>query len=287
MGPDGRGKFSFRGTAEDAQLLQTVLSFYDRFAAQNATNPRLEGEAARAYLKVASLHSFMGRGDDDAEQALRRAIAILDGLVGRYPDERPYRSMLVDAYLLTDPWRAEAGSLDRIESWLRRARQLAEGLAAEAPDDAESARRLVKVLARLGAALQQLNVLDEAEACYRESIRRADELVKRTEWPERVRLDRLAARESLAVLLAERGRRDEALAELGSSAAEIREFPAEQGGMNVPLFDRAEGAAELYRTLGDEEKADALSALAAEIQERRNGGPRDHGPMGRGPRGSR
>jgi len=49
-GPPNRG-----GAQSNAALLQSILMFYDRFARQNETEPRLQGEAAWAYFKVGNL----------------------------------------------------------------------------------------------------------------------------------------------------------------------------------------------------------------------------------------
>ncbi len=113
--PPGRGN-----PEEDTALLQSILTFYDRFAHQNATNPRLEGEAAWAYRKVGALYDRLGKSAD-AEEAYARAIAIFEQLAARYPENPEYRSKLVQTFDMADPHSADASSLKRIEDWLRRA----------------------------------------------------------------------------------------------------------------------------------------------------------------------
>jgi hypothetical protein len=70
-----------------------MLTFYDRFAQRNETNPRLHGDAARAYFKVGALNDRMGR-DDEAKQAYVRAVELFKGLVAEYPDVPGYRTEL-------------------------------------------------------------------------------------------------------------------------------------------------------------------------------------------------
>ncbi len=59
-------------TENDAALFESILEFYDKFAARNDTNSRLQGEAARAHRKVAALYRWLGR-DEEADEAHDRA----------------------------------------------------------------------------------------------------------------------------------------------------------------------------------------------------------------------
>ena len=74
-------------SAEDAALLQKILDFYERFAAQNATNANLQIEAAKAYRRVADLQQRLGR-PLKAEAAFARATAILERLTDAAPAAR-------------------------------------------------------------------------------------------------------------------------------------------------------------------------------------------------------
>jgi serine/threonine protein kinase len=277
--PDGPRGPRMGGSTNITQLLQSVLSFYDRFAEQNATNPKLQGEAAWAYRKVAAIYLRIGR-DDDAEPARARAIGMLEDLAKQYPGDRSYRVKLVETYLMTDPWTADSAALGQLEARLRRARELAEGIVAEVPDDAESARDLVEVLGKQGATLQSLDRPDEAEACYRRAIDLSGTLFDRMERPWRAHLDRLAAREALAVLLTAQGRRDEALALADAMVAELGVL-IPQKGMTRPAIDRVHALVEIYQSLGQPKRSDEMTSWANELKIRPADGSPGHPDGGR------
>ncbi len=270
--PDGPRSMRTAGATTVTQLLQSVLSFYDRFAAQNATNPRLQGEAAWAYSKVAAIDQNIGRADD-AEAALARAIAMLEDLAAQYPADRSYRVKLVGTYMLSNPWSADPADLPRLESRLRRGRELAERLVADSPGDAESARDLAEILGRLGGTLQSLDRADEAEACYRRAIDLAGTIVDRLDHHERVRLDRVAVREALAMLQAAKGRRDEAVAQAEAMVDELRALDSERG-MTGPVADHVRALATIFKTLGAPERSADMTAWSERLARR----PFDGGP---------
>ncbi|QEL20315.1 serine/threonine-protein kinase [Limnoglobus roseus] len=102
-GPDGDGQrgrpFGGGGgpmpTGDPAAMLEAVLTFYEKFAEQNAANPALHGDAAkslkfqldaaRAYRKVGQLNAFLQR-NEKAETALKRSLAMLTDLSRQYSD---------------------------------------------------------------------------------------------------------------------------------------------------------------------------------------------------------
>ena len=77
-------------TENNAAILQTVLEFFDEFAARNETDSRLQGEAARAHRKVAALYRRLGH-DDRADEAHARATDRFERLVVLYPKVPEYR----------------------------------------------------------------------------------------------------------------------------------------------------------------------------------------------------
>src|SRR6185503_4804871 len=76
---------------DDAALLETVLNFYDRFAQRNATNPKLQREAAQAYRRVADLYVHL-ENYDQAASAFDRAASIYSVLARDFPSEIKYTS---------------------------------------------------------------------------------------------------------------------------------------------------------------------------------------------------
>ena len=62
-------------------VLQDALKFYDQFAKQNATNPKLQRETAKVHRRVGDIYERMGQYSK-AEQAYLRALAILQEEMG-------------------------------------------------------------------------------------------------------------------------------------------------------------------------------------------------------------
>jgi tetratricopeptide (TPR) repeat protein len=252
-----------------------VLKFYDRFSRQNATNPKLQGEAAWAYRKVGALYERLGR-DSEAEDAYARAIAIFEELVKQHPDVPEYRYKLVDTYDMADPWSADPSALERLEQRFRRAQALIDQLVAESPDDLQYAQTRVHVLSKLGVVLQHLNRAGDAATCYRQAIAVEGESIER--WPSNGRLcmDRAVTRQALALLLLERGGRDEALTLLDAAAADLKAIVTSQM-MRPPPPERFESLAEVFQRLGEPQRAEELTHWALDV------GARLHGPDDRGP----
>src|SRR5690606_1637423 len=72
LGPSRRGPFADE-QEDEAKLLQTVLTFYDAYAARNQTDPRLQLEAARALRRVGVLQRRLG-APAEAERAFASAL---------------------------------------------------------------------------------------------------------------------------------------------------------------------------------------------------------------------
>jgi len=271
-GPPGRGN-----PEEDTALLQTILTFYDRFAHQNATNPRLEGEAAWAYRKVGALYDRLGKRTD-AEEAYARAIAIFEQLAARYPDNPEYRSKLVQTFDMADPHSADLSSLKRIEDRLKRARKLIDQLVVRAPENAEYTWLRTRVYVKLGATLARLGQLDEAESCYQEAIAFLGKLIDRSPSNDAFRLDRATATEALATIALERSQRKEARALLEGALADMRILIT--SARTPPLHRRLRSLAAAFDKLGETARSQEITHWA-ELDEARPHPP-PHGGRGRG-----
>jgi tetratricopeptide (TPR) repeat protein len=244
----------------DTALLGSVLTFYDRFATRNATNPALEGEAAWAYRKVGVLNERLGR-PVEAEAAYARAIGILEGLVRRYPAAPEYRLRLVDTYDIVDPWSAESSTLDVMEKRLRRASELIDQLVAEGTGDINYAHAQVHVRAKLGMALQRLGRDKEAEDSYRQALDLEGAILSRRPNDGRTIFDRGTTRHALAMLLLNRGQTDQSKSLLNAAAAELKSLATTDQSRRPPpeLFDRL---ADAFEDLGEPDRAAEISGWA-------------------------
>ena len=183
--PDARllgnrpGDSLFVGPENDTALLQTVLTFYERFAQGNETNPRLQGEAAWAYFKVGSLCERLDR-PAEAKQSIAHAVNLLENLVARFPGVPEYRSRLVQIAIMTDPWSVDPQSLEPLEARLRKARTLIDQLAAQEPQKAEHIQDQIHVHAKLGTVFERRGQPEDALACYQRAIDLAGTLIERS-----------------------------------------------------------------------------------------------------------
>lgn len=86
------------GEANDKlAVLETILDFYDKFAEQNATHPRLQFEAAKANRRIGEMQWLLGRSEK-AEAAFRRAADSLETLRQGDPDAEPILLELLLTY---------------------------------------------------------------------------------------------------------------------------------------------------------------------------------------------
>lgn len=71
--------------SNNAELLDEILAFYEKFAEQNATNAKLRFDAARAYRRVAEIQFVLGRREK-GEAAIRTAVRMFEELREVHPD---------------------------------------------------------------------------------------------------------------------------------------------------------------------------------------------------------
>jgi tetratricopeptide (TPR) repeat protein len=255
--------------------LQSVLNFYDEFARQNARNPKLEEEAARAYGKVAALHRRLGRLVD-SEKANSRAISIYEDLIARFPEVRENRSRLVDVYVRAEPAVYTPESAEARVKQLQRALDILDDItASETQARATLLPNRVLAETRLAAAQQRLRQSNVAEASYRRALALYDELVGSTVLSGRSRYELAELKETFAAFLIDHGRPDEARAVLTGALEDTDKMARTETGWPLPLFDRYTALAESYRRLGDSAQAEALDRKAEEFAMR---GPQPPGP---------
>lgn len=284
------GRFRPRGSESDTSLLESVLTFYDRFARQNAQakNPKLQGEAAWAYRKVGALYHNLGR-DHEAAEAYARAIAMFEDLAKQVPANPEIRFNLVATYLMSDPWTADPADLPKIERHLSRALPIMKSLTEESPENFLDAQAMLQVEAKLGAALQRLDRPDDAEDHFRNGLQLAGSLIERSPGFFPWRLDRVAILEAIAGLHIADGRKTDAIKDLEAIADDLRTLES-QRRMAHPVADHLNTLSKMYEMLGETAKAEAITTGAETLDSRPSGGDhsgppdeppgrRDRGPM--------
>ena len=283
-GPPGSHQPAPELTENDAALYQSILEFYDKFAARNETNSRLQGQAARAHRKVAALYRWLGR-DEEADEAHDRATHRFEELVAQYPNELEYRFDLAKTYAMDDQ-DSRSIPAARVEQGILKALRLAQHLAEESPEKLDYVMAMARWKARLGASLLDLGRSTEAEAAYRESIAHDEWLADR--FYDRVGVYMVLApnREALVSILLAQGRRDEAkdlLAKAETELTAIESARSNRRGGGGYLSQRFSCLADSYNALGDSQHAAELTDRAKRF---RPSGPRDD-PGGRNGRDGR
>jgi tetratricopeptide (TPR) repeat protein len=157
---------------------------------------------------------------------------------------------------------------------------LIDQLAAESPENLDDTQAQVHVHAKLGVVLQRLKRPGDAEARYRKAIALGGSLIERSPRPARARFDRADVEEILARLQLERGQRDEARSLLDAAAADLQ-FLVTGIQRALPLEDRFESLAEVYRQLGETERAEDMGRWAQKAAVRHSQPGRE--PPGPGP----
>jgi hypothetical protein len=215
------------GVEENVALLQSVLHFYDRFAEQNETNPRLHQDAAKAYRRVWAIQQRLNQ-PAKAAAALERAVGLYENLVAQYPAARDYRYELAELCAHSGPGPAESPAA--AEKRLRRAAELAGSLHREAPEVADYRLLLGEVCGRLGALLEHRDRAGEAEAHYRQAVEALGP--KGLRLPAVAAAQLRAARLGLAEALLDRGEAGEARPLL-QAALQAVDAACSAGGRNL------------------------------------------------------
>jgi serine/threonine protein kinase len=204
--------------ADNAAILDALLAFYDKFVEQNATNPRLEFEAAKAHRRVGEMRSWL-RQTAQATASLRRAETLLDDLRARYPDREDVRAELVLTVLVRTFASAPRGEFPvGTEKDLLRVLELARTL-----KEWPRAYLAGSVWFRLGLVREQARDVAGAEEAYRAAVAGlAAPATGDDTRPPPVVGERAFARNALAWLLANTDRLPEARTVLEESVAELR-----------------------------------------------------------------
>lgn len=130
-GPDGRGPPDDRGgpgpnrgqipkeimareAGHRSALLEVVLGFYEKFAEQNSTNPKMQLDAAAAYRRVGEMNLQLQNQDKSAD-AYKRSTAIVDALLL----QNPHAPELLFEYIASASWaplpaRSDPAYADRV-----------------------------------------------------------------------------------------------------------------------------------------------------------------------------
>ncbi|VTU02289.1 serine threonine protein kinase : Protein kinase family protein OS=Singulisphaera acidiphila (strain ATCC BAA-1392 / DSM 18658 / VKM B-2454 / MOB10) GN=Sinac_2100 PE=3 SV=1: Pkinase_Tyr [Gemmataceae bacterium] len=264
------------GEDERAAVLEAILNFYDKFAEQNATNPKLQLDAGRAHRRVGEVQFARGYADK-AAASFRRAASQLEPLAREYPADRGVRTELVLTYLAAPP-----DAFPDYERLLVRARELAANL-----DDTVRPHIAASLALKLAWVKGRTGDRAGAERLYREALAAlAPPRDPAEPRPPSATVELALARSLLAAHYAEENRFREARATLEEAVGELKRYGDRRGPGGMGGRPPWEAVAAANRQLADvcERLGDHRAAKEARAEaERPVGGPGSFGwPAGIG-----
>jgi tetratricopeptide (TPR) repeat protein len=257
-----------RARVSDAEMLQSVLAFYDRFAASNTTNLRLKREAAIAHRRVGDIQRQLGH-TDEANRAYRRSAELFEVLLAADPSSLDLRYRLAETYATSVTATSDPVALDREVRMLLRAEALADDLVARTPGSYERTSLQSRILVLLGEHLEPLGRLDEAETYLRKAVDLQTSInARRPLSSPFLRVPMTTARQGLANFLIGRGKPDEARSLIGECCADLddalasRMYPWASRGF---IAHRYENLADSLSRLGDKDQAEQVVAKSRRL----------------------
>jgi eukaryotic-like serine/threonine-protein kinase len=190
-------------------FLQKALHYYQRFASERSTVPKVRLKTAQAYHRVGMIQQKLGQSQE-AEAAFRQAMTILEKLLAAAPATPEYRGELaathdsLGAFLIFDGHQIEA------EPLYRRAIALREDLMAESPSEPRYLSGLAVSYTNLGALLFETGRLQDAEPLFRRAIGLGERLADDSPSVLDNRRELGRSHHDLAMLLVDTGRVKEA-----------------------------------------------------------------------------
>jgi tetratricopeptide (TPR) repeat protein len=168
-----------RQTPLQREFLEEALRLYQELAREAGDDQAVRFDVASACQRMGSLHDTLGR-HKEAEEALDKAVAMLELLVEEFPAQAEYRQELLRTYWDLAASLAGTGRAKDGEAVTRKAIQIGEQLVAELPDDPVNQDLLAGHYNILGGCLSGLvgggARPREAEQAFRQALRLREKL---------------------------------------------------------------------------------------------------------------
>src|SRR5262249_14846025 len=144
------------------QLLEGALKHYASITQEQGDDPRMQGEVARAHLRLAEVSRQTG-AQAEALKTCQQALTLLEKLVNAHPDSPAYRSDLARGLDLLGMLHQASGKTETAEQALRKALGVRKELAAAHPKVASYQGDLAESCRHLAVVYQATGRLAEAE----------------------------------------------------------------------------------------------------------------------------
>ncbi|HZW34805.1 MAG TPA: protein kinase, partial [Isosphaeraceae bacterium] len=177
-----------------------AIAELERAHAADARRGEIRNELALAVDARGWIHRELGE-IPRAESDFRRALELLEGLVGEFPTVSRHREALARALNSLGLLEESTGRLADAEGHLRRERELVERLAQDFPDRPEHRRELARTLSNLGSVLLHQDRLGDAEPILRRAVAVNDEIAAKHPDDVQIRFDLAKDHNNLGELL--------------------------------------------------------------------------------------
>jgi len=200
-------------------LLEKAAAFYRDFLSEQAADPALRGETARAHSRLGALETDLGHFPD-AARAFHRQIGLLEELLKGDPENPQYLRELALARYRLATQQGHVGDLATAVVESRRAVEIAQGLAQRFAENRADRNMLARTLNVHAVTLWKSGKLLEAQDPFRRAVETYEQLIR--DDPTDARRGELAgALTNLANLSCSQGKHAEAAA-LGKRAIELQ-----------------------------------------------------------------
>lgn len=242
------------------ELLETARKFYEELTKQQGSDPRLRGEQARAYFRLANITAEIGTQEQGAEY-LVKAIDILHKLTAADPTNIDYQDLYVKAHNNLGLAQTRMGKFDEAAESYRVAIQRGEELVAAHGEEATYHSNLAATHAKLGMLYQSTTRPDLAESELQQAAAVFEQLVREIPHETWYRSELALARQNLGLIYLDSGRTPEAEEAFDMAIALLRDCVKDlpddldlQANLSLCLTNR--GA--LYWKIGRLTEAEAM-----------------------------
>jgi serine/threonine protein kinase/tetratricopeptide (TPR) repeat protein len=154
---------------EDSELLKKAMEFYQQFAEQNSSDPRVRLDVGRAYRRVGDIRRFVGE-HAAAQEAYLAAIATGQALTAESPDEPEFQYEVADSHNALGGDLLETGQLAEAGEHFRQAVDLLAKLATDHPSVAAYRAELARSHNGQGSLLGRQGRRSAAEESFRDAL---------------------------------------------------------------------------------------------------------------------
>ncbi len=152
-----------------SKILEKALTFYEGFLKEKGSDPAVQEDAGRAYLRLADIYQRLGE-EKKANDHYLQAIGLFQDLAKQFPKSPDYRKTLSLCHNNLGIMFANQGKNDDAIKAYQAALAIQEKLVEDAPDDPDFKASLAQTMLNLGNRLSVGNRKDEARKQHEQAF---------------------------------------------------------------------------------------------------------------------